>query len=267
MLQASKANVVTKFHLEALHIRQAELQYFLLVFSRMQDIASFLGFSASAALSVDFDTHYEKAVELAKESGHAIHHSETTQDYLKAFFLFVATTCFGSFFTVLMISTLCSMWGPGKALRGDNAAAMDYAVMVLSNAHEIAIKFTFLGIISFMFAAILLVWLLFPWKGSVPATVVLMFFAGKLSEKSFHIYEHLFGRPYASSPASGERELAAGAGYHPASYNETGRSPNKQFVSSALRGNLVKDVGELMGDKSLEGVTRAGISTKFANSV
>eukprot|EP00392_Amoebophrya_sp_AT5.2_P011120 g11195.t1 len=214
MLQASKAKVVTGFHLDALNIRQAELSYFLMVFSRLQEIASFLGFSASAALSINVTT------------------TEENQN-MKAFFLVATTTCFGSFFCVLMISSMCTMWGPGKALRGDNAASMDYALYVLEHAHQLAIRFTFLGLVCFLFAAVLLVWLLFAWKGSVPASVVLMGFMGVLLQKLFRIYMAL----------------------------QSGKT-----VSSALRGNLVKDVGELMGDHTLEGAN-GGISTRFANHV
>ena len=76
MLQANKANVITWFHLKSLDIRNAELQYFLMVFSRMEEIASFLGGSASAALTIDIPKGEDVIA-------------------TKAFYLFMTSSAFG----------------------------------------------------------------------------------------------------------------------------------------------------------------------------
>lgn len=211
-MQASKANVVTKFHLRSLGIRNAELEYYLMVFGRMAEIASFLGGSASAALTIDI--------------------SKDESLVLKATYLMVASSAFGAFLLVLIISAMCSMWGPGKALRGEDAAAMDYAIYILENAQRCAMRFFCFGLLCFLLAAFLLCWLLFKFKGSVWASAILAMMFLFLFQKGAIIFTVL----------------------------NSGTS-----VSSALRGNLVKNVGELLGDRNLN--AHAGVTTRFANKV
>jgi len=52
MIQATKASVVTEFHLSSLEARSMELDYFLMVFDKLSSTASLLAGFASSALMV-----------------------------------------------------------------------------------------------------------------------------------------------------------------------------------------------------------------------
>lgn len=98
MIQANKANVVTDFHLKALNIRNRELDYFLMVFDKMSSISSLLAGFASSALMVGIPRR--------------------DNPYLVALFL-VSTGCaLGAHLLVVIISTMCTMWGPKGAAWG-----------------------------------------------------------------------------------------------------------------------------------------------------
>merc|ERR550537_374645 len=99
MIQANKATVVASFHQKTLEVRKMELDYYLMVFDKLSTISSLLAGFASSALMVGIPRR--------------------DNPYLVTLFL-VSTACaLGSHMLVVIISTMCTMWGPGKALRGE----------------------------------------------------------------------------------------------------------------------------------------------------
>lgn len=212
MIQANKANVVTGFHLKALNIRNRELDYFLMVFDKMSSISSLLAGFASSALMVGIPRR--------------------DNPYLVALFL-VSTGCaLGAHLLVVIISTMCTMWGPGKALRGEDSTSVDYAIYIMEQTQMKTMRFFFFGLICYFVSSILVVWLLFDARGSCIVTTIYFLLVAWLWQKSVVIY-------HALNP--------------------------RMVVSGRIKGNPVKNVGELMGDERLSGET--GVTASFATHI
>ncbi|CAK9092765.1 Uncharacterized protein SCF082_LOCUS43650 [Durusdinium trenchii] len=123
------------------------------------------------------------------------------------------------------------MWGPGHALRGQDASCVDHAVTVLDSAQLQTERFFFFGLVCYFLACICLVCLLFDFKGRVLVcsifTVTLLWLSCKVAKI--------------------RRVLM----------------PEK-WTTGHLNCKRVK-IGELMGDTSLTG--ERGISTNFATDI
>jgi len=212
MIQANKAKVITGFHLTSLNIRQYELDFFLMVFDKLSSISSLLAGFASSALMVGLP--------------------RKDNPYLVALFLLVTGCAFGAHLLVVIVATMCIMWGPGKALRGEDATSMDWAIYILEQTQIMTQRYFLFGLVCYFVSSIVVVWLLFDLRGSVIITGVFGVIMVWLLCKSHVIYMTL--------------------------------CPH-QVVSGRLKGNPVKNVGELMGDERLTAET--GVSTAFATHI
>ncbi|CAJ1341809.1 unnamed protein product [Effrenium voratum] len=103
MIQANKATVVTEFHKQALEVRNMELEYYLLVFDKISTISALLAGFASTAVQV----------EVPKDAAPP----------LKTLYLLSAASALGAHLLVVVVCTMCTMWGPGHALRGQETPA------------------------------------------------------------------------------------------------------------------------------------------------
>eukprot|EP00747_Dinoflagellata_sp_TGD_P182044 gnl/TRDRNA2_/TRDRNA2_36106_c0_seq1.p1 gnl/TRDRNA2_/TRDRNA2_36106_c0~~gnl/TRDRNA2_/TRDRNA2_36106_c0_seq1.p1 ORF type:complete len:213 (-),score=34.27 gnl/TRDRNA2_/TRDRNA2_36106_c0_seq1:106-744(-) len=212
MIQANKATVMTGFHKEALQVRNLELSYFLMVFDKMSSISSLLAGFASSALMVGIP--------------------RKDNLMLKTAFLASTGCALGAHLLVVIISTMCTMWGPGLALRGEDGSMMDNAVHIMDTTKDLTQRYFFFGLVCYFFSSIVVVWLLFDTRGAVTVTVVFGFCLVWLWCKSVVIARALLP---------------------------------KQFTSGRVKGNLIKNVGELMGDGSL--AADKGISASFATNI
>jgi len=213
MIQATKAAVVTEFHLDSLSARSMELDYFLMVFDKLSSTASLLAGFASSALMVGIPRR--------------------DNPFLVSAFL-VSTGCaLGCNLLVVIVATMCTMWGPGMALRGEDATAVDYTIFVLEQAQTRCLKFFIFGLMCYFLSSILVVWLLFDFIGSVIVSGILGVLILWTWCRSVQIYRALL--------------------------------PQKDIVSGRVKGNLVKNVGELMGDATLQ--AEGGVSASFATHI
>merc|ERR1719217_1444295 len=152
MIQATKAKVVTGFHLSALNVRNFELEYFLLVFDKLSSISSFLAGFASSALMVGIP--------------------RKDNPILVAIFLLTTASAFGAHLLVVIVATMCIMWGPGKALRGEDATSMDWAIYILEQTQIKCQNFFIFGLVCYFVSSIVVVWLLFDMRGSIIISVI-----------------------------------------------------------------------------------------------
>eukprot|EP00397_Hematodinium_sp_SG-2012_P039983 GEMP01043746.1.p1 GENE.GEMP01043746.1~~GEMP01043746.1.p1 ORF type:complete len:214 (+),score=13.03 GEMP01043746.1:115-756(+) len=213
MIQARKALCITGFHLKSLNIRNAELDYFLMVFDRLSQISSLLAGFASSALMVGIPRRQSP--------------------FLVSSFLIVTGSALGSHLLVVIVATMCTMWGPGKVLRGRDVVSVNYAITILERYLTTCIRFFIFGLTCYFVSSILVVWLLFNLRGCIIITIVYAILTSWLFQKSVVIYTTL--------------------------------NPDAKMVSGRLRGNPVKNVGELMGDATLDG--RGGVSAAFATHI
>eukprot|EP00452_MALV-II_sp_L67-6_P000088 gene88-143_t len=130
MLQANKGKVLTGFHQTSLEIRQCELKYFTTVFEQLSGASSMLAGFASSILMLEVPRR-DSAV-------------------LQTVFLVSGGCAFGFNLLVILISTLCCLWGPGRALFGnDGSHAVAEAIEVLAGAQQTAMRFFLLGLLSY----------------------------------------------------------------------------------------------------------------------
>merc|ERR1719399_390181 len=126
MIQASKANVVTAFHKQALEVRKLELDYYLMVYDKLSQISSLLAGFASSALMVGIP--------------------RSDNPYLVTLFLLSTGSALGSHLLVVVVTTMCTMWGPGHALKGEDAGYVDHAVYVLDSTKDSMERFFMFGL-------------------------------------------------------------------------------------------------------------------------
>mmetsp|Transcript_19721 Transcript_19721/g.35091 ORF Transcript_19721/g.35091 Transcript_19721/m.35091 type:complete len:213 (+) Transcript_19721:246-884(+) len=212
MIQANKATVVTSFHKQALDVRKLELDYYLMVYDKLSTISSLLAGFASTALMVGIP--------------------RKDNPYLVTLFLLSTGSALGSHLLVVIVTTMCTMWGPGHALKGGDSTFVDNAVYILESTKDSMERFFMFGLVCYFASSILVVWLLFDYKGSVVVTTIMTVSLVWLSCKSHAIYRRL--------------------------------QPNR-LTSGYLNYNRVRNVGELMGDGSLnaDGVIAANFATKI----
>lgn len=211
MIQASKATVITEFHQQSIEVRNLEIEYYLTVFDKLSNISGLLaGFATSTIW-----------VEVPKE----------TSPVLITLFLLATSCALGANLLVVIVATMCTMWGPGHALRGEDASYVDNAIYVLDKTKNQMERFFIFGLMCYFASSILVVCSLFDTRGRVTVCsiygVVLIWMCFKISK----IRKVLI--------------------------------PDKQSTGH-LKFNRVKNIGELMGsDAKLHG----GVSAHFASNI
>ena len=90
-------------------------------------------------------------------------------------YLCVTTMAMGFELIAVLNSTLCSMLGPGLALRGPDGS-MHRAVDGLMMEYRLTFLFFTLGLIFFHLSALLFAWLEFSWPVALAMTVALVMF-------------------------------------------------------------------------------------------
>jgi hypothetical protein len=214
MLQANKANVVTGFHMSTLEVRKMELDYFLMVFDKLSCIASLLASFASSALMVGIPRR--------------------DNPYLVTLFLLSTGSALGAHLLVVVVTTMCIMFGPGHALRGEDAGYVDNAVDVLNEAQKSMEQFFLFGLLCYFVSAILVVWLLFDFFGACIVTsifaVLLMWLAFKMTQ----IYSNLVP---------------------------------EEVIDGQVKHNKIRNIGQLMGDMTGTLSAEGGVSANFATNI
>lgn len=147
MLQATKANVLVQYHKRSLNIRYKELEYFLEVFEMLTGISELLSGFAASAMCLEVETKRQN-VGLAKE-----------------LFLIAAGCAFGCNLLVILIASLCQLWGPGRALRGDGSEHLHDTVDFLEKMMRVSMMFFLAGLLSYFCSTFMIVWLQYDTLG------------------------------------------------------------------------------------------------------
>merc|ERR1719359_1504520 len=91
-------------------------------------------------------------------------------------FLIFTGSAFGMNLLVILIATLCCLWGPGKALRGDEPSHLHDAIEILEGKQQMAMRFFVMG-----------TWLFFDRLGALLTTALLTLFLFMLVRQSLVI--------------------------------------------------------------------------------
>eukprot|EP00388_Colpodella_angusta_P043059 GDKK01058316.1.p1 GENE.GDKK01058316.1~~GDKK01058316.1.p1 ORF type:complete len:346 (-),score=51.50 GDKK01058316.1:102-1103(-) len=112
MIQGQKAHVVAGFNVDALEIRAKELEYFMMIFEKLMDLAGlFAAFAASAILMTLSDVD--------------------SRSFGRFCFAVMSSLTLGFNLLILMICTMCALWGPSRSLRGDGIESLSYSIHAL----------------------------------------------------------------------------------------------------------------------------------------
>merc|ERR1719284_1714811 len=102
-------------------------------------------------------------------------------------FLIFTGSAFGMNLLVILIATLCCLWGPGKALRGDEPSHLHDAIEILEGKQQMAMRFFVMGLFSYFISSIMVTWLFFDRLGALLTTVLLTMFLFLLVRQSLTI--------------------------------------------------------------------------------
>ena len=156
MLYADKRALETNLQVSLLKIREKELQFYTQNCIAIGTQAALLsGFAYNGIIQVDIPSD--------------------ASDWLKTSYLCVTTMAMGFELIAVLNSTLCSMLGPGLALRGPDGS-MHRAVDGLMLEYRLTFLFFTMGLIAFHLSALLFAWLEFSWPVALAMTVALLMF-------------------------------------------------------------------------------------------
>merc|ERR1719375_3062846 len=102
-------------------------------------------------------------------------------------FLIFTGSAFGMNLLVILIATLCNLWGPGKALRGNDSVHLHDAIDILERQQQMAMRFFVMGLFSYFISSIMVSWLFFDKTGAILTTVLLALFLFLLVRQSLVI--------------------------------------------------------------------------------
>jgi len=156
MLYADKRALETNLQVSLLKIREKELQFYT---------QNCIAIGTQAALLSGFAYNGIIQVDIPSESS----------DWLKTCYLCVTTFAMGFELIAVLNSTLCSMLGPGLALRGPDGS-MHRAVDGLMLEYRLTFLFFTMGLIAFHVSALLFAWLEFSWPVALAMTLALLMF-------------------------------------------------------------------------------------------
>jgi len=168
MLFADKRALETNLQVSLLKIREKELQFYTQNCIAIGTQAALLsGFAYNGIIQVDIP--------------------EESSDVLKALYLCVTTAAMGFELIAVLNSTLCSMLGPGLALRGPDGS-MHRAVDGLMLEYRLTFVFFTMGLVAFHISALLFAWLEFSWPVALAMTLALVMFIWGMYKYGMRIY-------------------------------------------------------------------------------
>lgn len=184
MIQANKGNVLANFHKSSLGIRWKELEYFTMVFEKMSAVSSMLASFASSALMLSVP--------------------RWESPFMVCLFLIFTGGALGFHLLVILISTLCCLWGPGKALRGDDSSHVHDTICILEESQQTAMRFFVLGLLCYFISSILVAWLFFDRIASIITTGLLVSFLWLISMQSLDVRRaYVTSRPLVTGKLRG----------------------------------------------------------------
>jgi len=168
MLHADKRALEQNLKVNLLRIREKELHFYTENCVAIGTQASLLaGFAYAGLIQVDIPEHVNET--------------------LKTAYLCVTTTAMGLELIAVLNSTLCSMLGPGLALRGPDGS-MNKAVDEMMEEYRLTFFFFGTGLVAFHFSALIFAWLEFVWPVAMAMSVTIFLFLYGMYHYFLRIY-------------------------------------------------------------------------------
>mmetsp|Transcript_1036 Transcript_1036/g.1885 ORF Transcript_1036/g.1885 Transcript_1036/m.1885 type:complete len:198 (+) Transcript_1036:28-621(+) len=126
MLLADKNQTLTDFQHQTLEIREKELNYFVALYNGISGIAAMMAGFGFGSLKIEFP--------------------DSTSYMLQIAYLTITASAIGLELLAILNAATCSVFGPGKFLRGkDGLASANQAVSVLEEKSEITLQYFLMG--------------------------------------------------------------------------------------------------------------------------
>ena len=127
MLTADKNATMTEFQIQTLQIREKELNYFVSLYNSISGIAAMIAGFGFSSLRMDFPAHTSVVFEIL--------------------YLSFTAAAIGLELCAILNSATCSVFGPGKFLRGKGGiAAAEQVVAVLEDKIDITLGYFMAGL-------------------------------------------------------------------------------------------------------------------------
>lgn len=204
MLHANKQDVEADLRREMLQIRERELKYYASNCRTMGTQATvFAGFAF--AFFTNVATGVEKVASIeeraSKQIGTHSHRraemiSSDTPELLRVLFVLCCLTTMTLNISAMFFANCLALFGPGLALRGEGAHAMDRAVDGLALEYRVVILIFFSGLFSLFVVSILYSLMLNHWAAVVTTSLTLVY----LLSHALRAFKRLYKR-FRISPA------------------------------------------------------------------
>merc|ERR1719428_2211258 len=127
-------------------------------------------------------------------------------------FLIFTGSAFGMNLLVILIATLACLWGPGKALRGDEPSHLHDAIEILEGKQQMAMRFFVMGLFSYFISSIMVTWLFFDSLGALLTLFLFMLVRQSLVIRRAFITTQAFTTGYLrGNPVRGTEKYAGNA--------------------------------------------------------
>jgi len=242
MLYADKRALETNLQVSLLKIREKELQFYTQNCIAIGTQAALLsGFAYNGIIQVDIPTDQS--------------------DWLKTLYLCVTTAAMGFELIAVLNSTLCSMLGPGLALRGPDGS-MHRAVDGLMLEYRLTFLFFTAGLVMFHISALLFAWLEFSWPVALAMTLALLMFIYGMYRYWLRIYTRF--ALSSDRMITGKFEFGGGAAAAGATRDAGAGASGSVPLSDLLQGGVASHSATTSADKYL---TRTGEARKIIDVV
>ena len=174
MIQAYKNTTLTGVQVRTLAIRQKELEYWRSTFQTMAGQSAMLtGFCyGGLSLSARDDAEWADAISFG--------------------YLATTTGAMGFGLLTIIVAALCSMLGPGLALRGSEGAGSVHKAVDTMKAESVnCFNFFIFQLFMFHISSFLLMWVLYTTRVATVVNVVLLIFLIVFVVNGFDIYRKL----------------------------------------------------------------------------
>ena len=173
MLLADKNQTLTDFQHQTLEIREKELNYFVSLYNGISGIAAMMAGFGFGSLKVSFP--------------------EKTSVMLEIAYLSITACAIGFELCAILNSATCSVFGPGKFLRGkDGIQSANEAVQVLDEKSEITLQYFLAGFSCIIISSILKSFILHSFINALIVSLGLLVMAWYLVKTGLRIKDRLY---------------------------------------------------------------------------
>lgn len=173
MLTADKNATLTEFQQTTLQIRQKEMEYFVGLYNGIAGIASMLAGFGFSSLKMDFPS--------------------TTSTILQILYLSFTAAAIGFELCAIINASTCSVFGPGKFLRGRGGVkAAEDVVKVLEDKSEITLWYFFVGLYCIVVSSAFKAFIQYSFVNGVMVTLGLVGITYLLVQAGTRIIESMY---------------------------------------------------------------------------